>query len=88
MPFDPRSVEMLDLLSAADVVAGSIEPCIPKQGRTPEGDPQIKSGADDVLRWLAHDGIGLRKATFFIRRGEATGTIESGALYLGLLKAA
>jgi hypothetical protein len=88
MPFDPRSVEMLDLLSAADVVAGSIEPCIPKQGRAPEGDPQIKSGADDVLRWLAHDGIGLRKATFFVRRGEAVGTIESGAVYLGPLKAA
>lgn len=86
VPFAPRSVEMLDLLSAADVVAGSIEPCFPKQGSTPEGDPLIKSGADDVLRWLAHDGIGLKKANFFIRRADAAGTIESGAVYLGLLK--
>jgi hypothetical protein len=83
VPFDPRSVEMLDLLSVADVAAGSIEPCIPKHGFTTEGDPQIKRGADDVLRWLAHDGIGLKKANFFIRCGRASGTIESGAVYLG-----
>ena len=81
MPFNPRCVEMMDLLSATDIVAGSIVPCVPARGSSPEGNPQVKAGADKVLRWLARDGIGLKKAVFMIRLG-AAGTIEHGLVEL------
>jgi len=80
-PFNPRSLEMMDLLSSADVAAGSLSACFPKQGSVSKGDPQIKAGGDDVLQWLARDGIGLKKANFIIRLGES-GTIESGSVHL------
>jgi hypothetical protein len=82
VPFEPRAIGMLDLLSAADLVAGAIEPCIPVRGSKPDGDTRVKSGADKVLVWLACDGIGLKKATFMIRLGEDE-AFEGGVVELG-----
>lgn len=85
VPFQPRDLGTLDLLSATDLVAGSIEPCIPISGS--KGDPHalVKSGADKVLRWLAYDGIGLKKATIVMRLG-AGGAIEAGFVDLQPVK--
>jgi hypothetical protein len=86
VPFEPRAIGMLDLLSAADLVAGAIEPCIPARGSKPDGDTRVKSGADKVLVWLACDGIGLKKATIMIRQGENE-AVEAGIVELGPLEA-
>lgn len=81
-PFKPQdqNIEMLDLLSITDIVAGSIEPCIPIIGSQPANNVRVKAGADKVLQWLAYDGIGLKKMTIMIRLGKdgrnETGTVE------------
>ncbi|MGD0570829.1 MAG: hypothetical protein ABSA78_20715 [Candidatus Sulfotelmatobacter sp.] len=69
VPFAERSLEMLDLLSVPDVAAGSIAQYLTERDSTRHENVKVKRGADDVLRWLAHDGIGLKKATFILRRG-------------------
>jgi hypothetical protein len=80
VPFVERSLEMLDLLSASDVAAGSIAQYFTKRDSMRHENLAVKQGADDVLRWLAHDGIGLKKATFILRRGPCesieTATVE------------
>jgi hypothetical protein len=85
VPFQPRDLGTLDLLSAADLVAGSIEPCIPISGSNADPQTQVKFGADKVLQWLAYDGIGLKKATIMIRIG-AGGAIEAGVVELRPVK--
>lgn len=85
VPFEPRAIGLLDLLSAADLVAGAIEPCIPVRGSKPDGDTRVKSGADKVLAWLACDGLRLKKATIMIRQGENE-AVEAGAIELGPLE--
>src|SRR5208282_1664659 len=79
VPFNPPSIEMMDLLSVPDVVAGCIVPCIPTQGSKPDRNAQVKRGADSVLRWHTQDGIGLKKTVFLIRLG-AGGVIEDGSV--------
>jgi hypothetical protein len=75
VPFEQRTIEMLDLLSAADVAAGCIEHYFTKRDSVSPDEIRMKAGSEEVLRWLAFDGIGLKKATFVLRPGKA-GMIE------------
>lgn len=79
MPFAERSVEMMDLLSAADVVAGSLGEYLTKRDSMAHEEIMVKEGIREVLRWLTRDGLCLKKATFFLRRN-VTGAIEGGTL--------
>ncbi|MEN3793380.1 hypothetical protein [Fulvimarina sp. MAC3] len=67
-PFKERSVLMLDLLSAADLAAGSVEQYFSLKEESGNVNFGVKGGSDDVLRWFAHDGVGLKKATILIRQ--------------------
>ena len=66
LPFNPRSVEMNDLLSLPDVVAGSVGHYLTKGVAERKGDIVLKPGAEKVLNFLAGDGVGLKKAVFLI----------------------
>jgi hypothetical protein len=61
LPFEDRDLKTLDLLSATDLVAGSIEQCLTGK--------KIKPDIARILQWLAHDGIGLKKMNLIMRRG-------------------
>lgn len=65
VPFQQRSVAHLDFLSLTDVVAGSIESYFTKSNAGGK-KAFVKKGADEVLSWLAHDGVSLKKKTFLI----------------------
>jgi len=84
LPFAERSVEMLDLLSSPDVVAGSVAQYLTKRDSMRHEDITVKAGCDDVLSWLAQDGLGLKKATFLLRRAESGG-IEGGTVEFQLV---
>jgi hypothetical protein len=79
LPFAERSIDMNDLLSIPDVVAGTLGDYLSK--RDVEGPENIcvKRGAEEVLLWLARDGIGLKKACFVMRK-TADGMIERGSI--------
>ena len=66
-PFDPPSVEMNDLLSLADVVAGSVAQYLTFSDTQSPEELVVKEGAEKVFLFLGTEGIGLRKATFVIR---------------------
>jgi hypothetical protein len=66
-PFDPPSIEMNDLLSLADVVAGSVAQYLTKSDTESPEELVVKNGAERVFLFLGTEGIGLRKATFVIR---------------------
>jgi hypothetical protein len=68
LPFAERSLETLDLLSATDVTAGAIEHFLSRSEAAPAEEP--KEGSDLVLRWLAHDGPGLKKMNVIVTPGE------------------
>jgi hypothetical protein len=58
MPFAERSVEMMDLLSTADIVAGSLADYFTKRDLTPLESIRVKQGTREVLklqcsRWIA-----------------------------------
>jgi hypothetical protein len=84
LPFQPRSVEMNDLLSLPDVVAGSIAQYLSKSDTERKEEIVVKEGAETVLCFLAGDGVGLKKATFIIRLN-AGGFIERGAVEFSLV---
>jgi hypothetical protein len=58
---------LLDLLSITDVVAGSLAHYLTKRENLPPEEITVKSGSEEVLRWLANDGIGLKKMNVSIR---------------------
>jgi len=73
---------MLDLLSATDIVAGSLDQYLTQSQSVPVEDINVKPGCDLVLQWLAHDGLGLKKMNVIMRRGEKT--IEAATLEFDL----
>lgn len=78
VPFEERALEFLDLLSAADVVSSSLAHYFTlRSASTSHDEIVVKPGAEEVIRWLAADGVGLKKATFLIRPGQP-GTLEHG----------
>ena len=85
-PFEERSVEMLDLLSIADVVAGSLDQYLTRRVEVAASDEiRLKPGCELVLRWLGHDGVGLKKMTVMMRPGKRD-DIESATLEFALEK--
>jgi hypothetical protein len=66
VPFNERSTDTLDLLSAADLVAGAIEHYFTRNDKMDE--LSIKEEADTILQWLGHDGIGLKKQTLLVKK--------------------
>jgi Arc/MetJ family transcription regulator len=61
LPFEARDLTTLDLLSATDIVAGSIEQILTGK--------RVKPSVARILQWLAHDGIGLKKMNMIMRPG-------------------
>lgn len=78
-PFPERDLGHLDLLSLADITASSVEHYLTRRKATGDDDAEVKAGADEVLRWLAHDGLSLYKMTIIIRPKD-NGFIESANL--------
>ncbi|MGY6272132.1 hypothetical protein ACXIUT_20780 [Achromobacter denitrificans] len=77
VPFEEKDPQHLDLLSATDIVAGSIEHYYTRSyAKTDE--PLIREEANKVLRWLTGQGVALKKHTMIIRKQD-TG-IVSGTL--------
>jgi hypothetical protein len=58
---------MNDLLSLADVVAGSVAQYLTKSDTESPEEIVVKDGAEKVFLFLGTEGIRLRKATFVIR---------------------
>lgn len=83
-PFKERHLETLDLLSVADVVAGSVEHYLTRKDASTSDDFEVKEGAEKVLQWLAHDGLSLKKMNMIIRPGEE-GAVTSATLEFGLI---
>lgn len=82
-PFAERDLMTLDLLSATDIVASSIEHYLTKRDTDGTANVEVNAGAEHVLQWLAHDGLSLKKATIIIRPFE--GGIQSANLEFGLV---
>ncbi len=70
LPFEQRSTEYLDLLSAADVTAGSIGHFLTRRDAAGPMDVSVKPGADQILLWLGHDSIALKKFGVVLRRDD------------------
>jgi hypothetical protein len=83
LPLEERSLIMLDLLSATDIVAGSLDQYMSQMQSVPIADIKVKQGCDLVLQWLTRDGIGLKKMNVIIRPGQKT-AIEAATLEFNL----
>jgi hypothetical protein len=75
---------LIDLLSAADVAAGSVAEYLTKLDLHRPDDILVKEGSDSVLCWLAQDGVGLKKITLLLRRAH-NDTIEAGTVEFDLV---
>lgn len=60
VPFEEKCSNFLDLLSATDVVAGSVEHYFTRS-HGKDDEPLIKEEANHVLRWLSGQGVALKK---------------------------
>ena len=78
-PFDPKSLDTLDILSACDVTASSLEHYLTRKDHLSKSDLLVKGGVDSVLPWLANDGIGLKKMALILNQ-RPDGQIEYGTL--------
>jgi hypothetical protein len=78
-PFEERSTDVLDLLSAADITAGSVGQYFTGRDNVGEQNVCVKEGAEEVLKWLGHDGLGLKKLCVIMHPGNDA-TILSGTV--------
>ncbi len=78
-PFPERSVEMNDLLSLADLAAGTLGDYLSKKDVLSPDEIRVKEGTDKIMLWLGKPGIGLKKSCFFLRKGP-DGSIARGAI--------
>lgn len=76
VPFKERNLLTLDLLSSADVVAGSLEHYFT---RLSGGFEDFKEEANKVLEWLCYDGLLLKKQNIRIVRSES-GIVKAGTI--------
>jgi hypothetical protein len=76
-PFEPKEPEYLDLLSFADITAGSLSQLLGSMDTLGPDKAEIKEGGNDVLRWLCHDSTTLKKLCITVKR-DAAGTVCSG----------
>jgi hypothetical protein len=59
LPFEDKDIHTMDLLSITDLVAGSVEQYFTSKKK--EGLPNVKNGAEKVIKWLASSGDFLKK---------------------------
>jgi hypothetical protein len=78
-PFDERSTDFLDLLSAADIAAGSVGQYFTGRDEVGAENARVKLGAEKVLMWLGHDAVALKKLNIMFQLG-SDGTLLSGAV--------
>jgi len=78
-PFKERSVEMNDLLSLPDLVAGTLGDYLSKRDVLSPDKVLVKQGTDKIMLWLGQPGIGLKKFCCFLRKG-AGDSIERGTI--------
>ena len=64
-------------------MAGSLDQYLAQRDSVSTEDIKVKRGCDLVLRWLAHDGFGLKKMNVIMRPGEKA-AIEAATLEFGL----
>jgi hypothetical protein len=76
-PFDERSTDFLDLLSAADIAAGAIGQYFTRRAAVGEENACVKVGAEKVLEWVGTDALALKKTCVMIAAGD-NGAILSG----------
>ena len=81
LPFAERSTLFLDLLSAADVSAGSLLAYFDGLRAFGEKDFTIKDGATPVMQFLARTGLSLKKMSVMITPNE-DGVLSSGVIEL------
>jgi len=67
VPFEQKTAMFLDLLSATDIVAGSIEHYMTRSHGI-DKEPQIKAEANQVLCWLSGQGVALKRHTMIIKK--------------------
>lgn len=79
LPFKDRSTAHLDLLSCADVSAGSLLSYMDKKRTSDLGVAALKPGADHVIKFLARTGMSLKKLSILIAPDEQ-GSLASGPL--------
>lgn len=82
-PFEERSTDFLDLLSAADIVAGTTGAYLTELDAVGAESVLVKPGAEKVLQWLAHHGFGMKKLNMIVKQGPDN-TLLSGALEFAL----
>lgn len=68
VPFKEKDSSFLDLLSIPDLVGGAVENYMTNKARGGEGEFSIKPGSEVILKWLANQGISLKKHTMIIRK--------------------
>ena len=85
-PFNDDNALFGDLLSATDVVAGSLCQYMTNRRDGSEGEETVKTGCDQVLQWLTKDGIGLKKMTIAIKEDPEgpEGAFRSSVIKLSL----
>lgn len=76
-PFEPRAFDYLDLLSYADVSAGTLAHYFTSVDVLGREKAEIKEGGNEVLRWLCHDSVTLKKLCIVVQR-DASGQVVSG----------
>jgi hypothetical protein len=73
------STDFLDLLSATDIVAGTLGQYFTGRDEVGEQNVCVKEGAEKVLVWLGHDGLALKKFCIQLCLGD-DGKIRFGAV--------
>jgi hypothetical protein len=68
VPFEEKDSSFLDLLSIPDLVGGAVENYLTNKSRGGEGEFSVKPGSEVILKWLANQGISLKKHTMIIRK--------------------
>ena len=66
-PFERDGVGFTDFLSSTDIAAGAVEQYFTRRDADSD-EVLVKDGADTVLKWLCHDGIGLKKLNVLIEK--------------------
>ena len=79
LPFEERDMGMLDMLSATDICAGALAEYLTQRETRDPNKIAVKLGCEQVLQWLGHDGIGLKKINIVMKKAE-DGSIESAAV--------
>ncbi|MEJ3661582.1 hypothetical protein WD277_11485 [Pseudomonas fragi] len=68
VPFEEKDSSFLDLLSIPDLVGGAVENYLTNKAQGGGNAFSIKPGSDVILKWLANQGIGLKKHTMIISK--------------------